>query len=102
MFKSKCAVLKIREAENYVTFSVRVQPRSSRNEICGIYGDAIKIKLTSPPVEGEANEGLIKFLAGILKISKGQIEIISGQKSKSKLIKIRGIKKERIEECLKQ
>lgn len=92
----------IKEAENYVTFSVRVQPRSSKNEICGIYGDAIKIKLTSPPVDGEANEGLIEFLSGILKINKGQIEIIGGHKSKNKLIKIRSIKKERIEECLKQ
>ncbi|MBI5748876.1 MAG: YggU family protein [Nitrospinae bacterium] len=93
-------MLKIREVENYVTFSVRVQPRSSRNEICGIYGDAIKIKLTSPPVEGEANEGLIKFLAGILKISKGQIEIISGQKSKNKLIKIIGVTKGKVTDLL--
>ncbi|MBI3812919.1 MAG: YggU family protein [Nitrospinae bacterium] len=83
--------------QNYgegVIFSVRVQPRSSKNEVCGLYRDAIKIKLTSPPVEGEANEGLIKFLAKSLDISKGQIEIIGGHKSKNKLIKIIGVKKE--------
>ena len=93
-------MLKIREVENYVTFSVRVQPRSSKNEICGIYGDAIKIKLTSPPVEGEANEGLIKFLSDILKISKGQIEIISGHKSRTKSIKITGVTKEKVADLL--
>ena len=93
-------MLKIREVENYVTFSVRVQPRSSKNEICGIYGDAMKIKLTSPPVEGEANEGLIKFLSDILKISKGQIEIISGHKSRTKSIKIIGVTKEKVADLL--
>ena len=93
-------MLKIREVENYVTFSVRVQPRSSKNEICGIYGDAIKIKLTSPPVEGEANEGLIKFLSDILKISKGQIEIIGGHKSRTKSIKITGVTKEKVADLL--
>jgi len=95
-------VLKVREDKEGVVFSVWVQPRSSKNEICGLYGDAIKIKLTSPPVEGEANEGLIEFFAKRLDISKGKIEIISGHKSKSKLVRIIGIKKERIEECLKQ
>ena len=93
-------MLRIKETENYVTFSVRVQPRSSKNEICGIYGDAIKIKLTSPPVEGEANEGLIKFLSDILKISKGQIEIISGHKSRTKSIKIIGVTKEKVADLL--
>lgn len=95
-------MLRIKESENCVTFSVRVQPRSSKNEICGIYGDAVKIKLTSPPVEGEANKGLIEFLSKALDISKGQIEIIGGHKSKNKLIKMKGVKRERIEECLKQ
>ena len=94
-------MLRIKEAENYITFSVRVQPRSSRNEICGIYGDAIKIKLTSPPVDGEANEGFIKFLAGLLKISKRQIEIISGHKSRTKSIKITGVTKEKVADLLK-
>lgn len=93
-------MLKVREDGEGIIFAVRVQPRSSKNEICGIYGDAIKIKLTSPPVEGEANEGLIKFLAGILKISKGQIEIIGGHKSRTKSIKITGVTKEKVADLL--
>jgi len=95
-------VLNLKEDKNGVVFTVKVQPRSSKNEICGIYGGAVKIKLTSPPVEGEANESLINFLSKSLNISKGQIEIIGGHKSKNKLIKMRGVKRERIEECLKQ
>ncbi|OGW08563.1 MAG: YggU family protein [Nitrospinae bacterium RIFCSPLOWO2_12_39_16] len=95
-------MLNLKEDKNGVVFTVKVQPRSSKNEICGIYGDAVKIKLTSPPVEGEANESLINFLSKSLNISKGQIEIIGGHKSKNKLIKMRGVKRERIEECLKQ
>ncbi|HBA26063.1 MAG TPA: YggU family protein [Nitrospinae bacterium] len=95
-------VLNLKEDKNGVVFTVKVQPRSSKNEICGIYGDAVKIKLTSPPVEGEANESLINFLSKSLNICKGQIEIIGGHKSKNKLIKMRGVKRERIEECLKQ
>jgi uncharacterized protein (TIGR00251 family) len=87
-------VLKVREDKEGVVFAVRVQPRSSKNEVCGLYGDAIKIKLTSPPVEGEANEGLINFLAKSLDINKGQIEIIGGHKSKNKTIKISGVTKE--------
>lgn len=93
-------MLKVREDGEGIIFAVRVQPRSSKNEICGIYGDAIKIKLTSPPVEGEANEGLIKFLAGILKISKRQIEIIGGHKSRTKSIKITGVTKEKVADLL--
>lgn len=95
-------MLNLKEDKNGVVFTVKVQPRSSKNEICGIYGDAVKIKLTSPPVEGEANESLINFLSKSLNICKGQIEIIGGHKSKNKLIKMRGVKRERIEECLKQ
>ncbi|MEK6590166.1 MAG: DUF167 domain-containing protein [Nitrospinota bacterium] len=92
--------LRLKEDENNVILGVRVQPRSSKNEVCGVFKDEIKIKLTSPPIDGEANEGLREFLSDILGISKGQIEIISGHRSKSKLIKIRGVTKERVADLL--
>jgi uncharacterized protein (TIGR00251 family) len=68
---------------------VRISPRSSRNEITEIQADGtIKIKLTASPVEGAANKALIEFLAEILETPKSNIEIISGQTSRGKLVTI--------------
>lgn len=74
---------------------IKLIPRASRNEIVGIMDDGtIKIKITAPPVEGQANQAVIKYLAEMLKISTVNIEIISGKTSHNKLISIIGIKQE--------
>lgn len=70
-------------------FKIFVQPRSSRNMIAGLHGDAIKIKLTAPPVDGAANSMCIKYLAKCLKISKSSIEIIAGHASRTKHLLLR-------------
>ncbi|MBA4384244.1 MAG: YggU family protein [Anaerolinea sp.] len=76
---------------------VKLIPRSSRNEVVGFMDDGtLKIKLTAPPVEGQANQAVIKFLAGILNIPTGNIEILSGKTSHNKLISILGIKQESV------
>lgn len=68
---------------------IKVLPRSSKNEIVGKMADnTIKIKLTAPPVDGKANEELIELLAKEYKTKKSNIQIVSGQKSKNKTIKI--------------
>lgn len=90
----------IKEDKGDILINVKVQPRASKNEVCGIYGDRIKIKLTAPPVEGEANEKLREFLAEKLEINKGRIEIISGHRGRNKLIKVVDVKKERFENLL--
>lgn len=69
-------------------FSVRVIPRSSRTEIVGEYDGAVKIKIASPPVDGAANQELIRFLAKTFAISKSSVSIISGETSKHKRIKL--------------
>ena len=69
-----------------LVFSVFVQPRSSKNMIVGAHGDALKIKLTAPPVEGEANKMCISVLAKSLKIPKSSLEILSGHTSRSKRV----------------
>jgi uncharacterized protein len=79
------------EKDNAVIFAVRVIPRSSRSEIVGEYNGALKIKLNSPPVDGEANKELIALLAKIFQVSKSDVEIIGGQTSKLKQVKICGI-----------
>lgn len=68
--------------------NVRVIPNSSMNKIVEQKGDEWKIKLMTPPIDGRANESLIKFLADELKVKKNQIEILKGQTSRNKLIKI--------------
>ncbi len=75
------------------TLKVKVEPRSSKSEIIGPYGDGIKVKLTSPPVEGKANKELIDLLSKELKIRKKDIEIISGQSSKNKVVRFIGLSK---------
>ncbi len=72
------------------TLKVYLQPRSSRNEITGPYRDGIKIKVTAPPVEGKANEALIKILVKEFKISASSIEILKGRNSREKIIRISG------------
>ena len=71
-------------------FKVYLQPRSSRNEIVGTYRDGIKVKVTAPPIEGKANEALIKFLAKEFKISASSVEIIKGHNSREKIVRIGG------------
>jgi len=79
------------ETENMLTLSIKVEPRSSKSGIVGPYGDALKVKLTSPPVEGKANKELIEVLAKEFRIAKKDVEIISGQSSKNKIVKLYGV-----------
>ncbi len=79
--------------------TVRITPRSSKNEITGLLEDGtIKIRLTAPPVDGQANDLLIKFLAEILETAPSKIEIIGGQSSRNKLISIVDITTSQVQE----
>jgi len=71
----------------YLNFKIKAQPNSSKNKIAGIYGDAIKINIKAPAVEGAANKELIKFLSKQFKISKSDI-ILKGETSKQKIISL--------------
>ena len=74
-----------------VSFTVRVQPRAKRNAIVGELGDALKIALTAPPVEGRANEACIEFLANLLEVPRSSITIASGETSRRKVIRVAGL-----------
>jgi len=71
-----------------IILKVYLQPKSSKNKIIGPYRDGIKVKVTAPPVEGKANEALIRFLAKELEISLSQIEILKGRHSREKTLRI--------------
>ena len=74
-----------------VSFSVKVQPRAKKNAITGAVGDALKVSLTAPPLEGRANEACIKFFANLLKVPRSSVTIASGETSRNKVIRVAGI-----------
>jgi hypothetical protein len=80
--------LKISESADGITISIHVQPKASRNEITGTHDGEMRIRLTSPPVEGAANRLCIEYLAKLLKTPKSSITIIGGDKSRHKTIRI--------------
>lgn len=82
---------KVTEADGRVRFEVRVQPRAARNEVVGVYGDAIKIRLSAPPVDGAANEELVIFLASIFAVPRRSVRILAGEASRSKVVEIDGV-----------
>ena len=83
--------LRVLEANGRVRLGVRVQPRAARSEIVGVHGDALKVRLTSPPVEGAANEALVKFLANTFAVGRRAVRIVAGEHSRSKIVEIEGI-----------
>ena len=77
-----------REDADGVTFPVRVVPRASRTEVVGLYDGALKIRVAAPPVEGAANQELVKFLARKFGVSRTAVTLISGANARNKLIRI--------------
>ena len=80
--------LRIERGTEHVGFAVHVQPRASANEIVGLHGDALKVRVQSPPVEGLANELVIDLLALVLGVSRRDIRIVAGNTSRRKLIRV--------------
>ncbi|MCK9420197.1 MAG: DUF167 domain-containing protein [Nitrospirae bacterium] len=83
-----------------VTVSIRIQPRASKNEIVTMDSGGLKIRLTAPPVDGAANEALVKFLATTLSIPKSNVEIVSGHTSRKKIVRISGISDSEVKRLL--
>lgn len=67
---------------------VVLQPRASRNEVAGLQGGRLKIKVTSPPVEGMANKKLCEFLADLMGIGKQRVQVVAGQSARIKRVRI--------------
>jgi uncharacterized protein (TIGR00251 family) len=85
-----------------VRLTVRVQPRASRNEIVGRHGDALKIRLTAPPVDGAANDALARFLAHALDIPVRAITIVSGASSRTKIVELAGVTEDRVQRLMQR
>ena len=82
------------------TFQVKVHPRARKNAITGVVGDALKLALTAPPVEGRANEACIAFLANFLNVARSSVTIAAGESSRQKLIRVAGMQAAQVEERL--
>ncbi len=80
-----------------VTFPVKVVPRAPRNRIEGWQGGTLKVRLQAPPLEGKANAALLALLAELLNIGKGQLEIISGETGRLKLVRVHGLTAEQVQ-----
>jgi len=93
-------VLELNEKDGAVTIRIKVQPRAPRTEIVGEHDGAIKLRVAAPPVDGKANEECRRFLAKLFEVSATSVEIISGDSSRDKVIRISNISARRVLEAL--
>ena len=89
-------MLRIVATATGVRVSIRVQPRASANEIAGAHGEALRIRLTAPPIHGAANKALIEFLAATFGIARSDVTIVAGSSSRSKIVELTGITEDRV------
>ena len=84
----------VREAgrgDEFSTVTVHVLPRASREGVAGLFGDAVRVRLTAPPLENRANEALVRFLSASLNVPRSCVEIVSGRRGRKKVVRVAGI-----------
>jgi uncharacterized protein (TIGR00251 family) len=89
-------MLELETRDGAVILAVRLQPRASKDEIAGVMGGALKIRLRAPALEDRANAALCEFLAELLKTSKAAVRILSGHHSRSKRVEVRGVTRQQV------
>ena len=89
-------MIPIHASSGGVTFAVKVHPRAKNNAITGELGNPLKLSLTSPPVEGRANEACIDFFAKLLKVPRSSVTIASGQTRRGKVVRVSGLSAEEL------
>lgn len=89
-------MITIQDTSSGSTFAVKVHPRARKNAITGEVGDALKLALTAPPLEGRANAACIEFLANILEVPRASVTIAAGHNSRNKVIRIAGLTAEQV------
>lgn len=78
----------LRQGERATTLTLHIQPGAKKTEIAGVHGDALKIRLAAPPVDGKANAALIAFVADRLGLAKSAVSVKSGQSSRRKVLEV--------------
>ncbi len=92
--------LRVTQGKEGCTFGVHVVPRSHRDTVVGLYGEALKVRLRAAPVGGEANQALRAFLADRLGVPMEAVEVLSGHTSRHKLVRVAGVGAEQVHALL--
>jgi uncharacterized protein (TIGR00251 family) len=93
-------MITIHDTPGGATFAVKIHPRAKKNAITGEVGDALKLSLTAPPVDGKANAACVEFFANLLKVPRSSVTIASGQSSRRKVIRVAGLSAEELKQRL--
>jgi len=88
--------IKITDSPTGATFAVKIHPRARRDALAGEIGDALKLALTAPPIDGRANDACIEFFAKLLKVPRSSVTIAAGQNSRNKVIRVGGLSAEEV------
>jgi uncharacterized protein len=81
-------MIPLHETSAGITFAVKIHPRAKKNGITGVVGDALKLSLTAPPIDGRANQACIEFLSDLLHVPRSCITILCGQTNRLKVIRV--------------
>ncbi|MDH5643390.1 MAG: DUF167 family protein [Gemmatimonadota bacterium] len=79
---------------------IHVQPRASKTEVVGLHGEAVKIRIKSPPVDGAANAELERFVASVIDVPKSSVTVVAGATSRKKRISVTGVSASIVKETL--
>jgi uncharacterized protein len=93
-------MIPVQETARGVTFAVKVHPRARKNAITGVVGDALKLALTAPPLDGKANQAVVEFFSELFAIPRSSITIASGETSRNKVIRVSGVARADVERRL--
>lgn len=95
-------MIPVRDTPSGAIFQVKVHPRAKKNAVSGEIGDALKLALTTPPIEGRANQACIEFLAKLLNVPRSSVTIAAGETSRRKVICVRDLSAVRVRERLQE
>ena len=95
-------MIPVRDDGNGATFAVKVHPRAKKNAVAGEFGDALKLSLTAPPVEGKANHACVDFVAELLSVPRSSVSIAAGETSRQKVIRVAGLSAAQVRERLQR
>jgi uncharacterized protein len=93
-------MIDVKESQAGTTFAVKIHPRAKKNAMTGQVGDALKVALTAPPVDGKANDACIKFFAKLLNVPRSSVTIAAGQTSRNKVIRVAGLTAQQVRDRL--